>query len=128
MNNTAKLGLLLPAILNPATAVIGIGFGLLWLLRDDEDETTVDPEPIKRAQPVVRTVVEPLPAVELIAAAPLAEPLETGTVTVETVSEPTPTAISEVDQSEMIRKAMSELGKRSAAARAMKRAKQDAAE
>ena len=46
--HNAKLGLMLPAILNPATAaVVGIGLGLLWLLRDDEQETTVDAAPIK---------------------------------------------------------------------------------
>jgi hypothetical protein len=47
--HNAKLGLMLPAILNPATAaVVGIGLGLLWLLRDDEREAAVDDVPTKR--------------------------------------------------------------------------------
>ena len=46
MNNHAKLGLLLPAVLNSATAaVVGIGLiavGLYRLLPDDEEEVTVE--------------------------------------------------------------------------------------
>tara|TARA_B110000908_G_scaffold99790_1_gene117822 strand:+ start:715 stop:966 length:252 start_codon:yes stop_codon:yes gene_type:complete len=58
---------MLPAILNPATAaVVGIGLGLLWLLRDDEQETTVDAAPIKRAKPTARTDAQRVPAVETL--------------------------------------------------------------
>ena len=65
--HNAKLGLMLPAILNPATAaVVGIGLGLLWLLRDDEQETTVDAAPIKRAKPTARTDAQRVPAVETL--------------------------------------------------------------
>lgn len=113
--NTAKFGLLLPAVLNPATAAaVGIGLGLLWLLRDDDaNEATVDAVPIKETKLAVRTVVAPLPAVEM-------QTDEVGPEVVETA----PAPISEVDQNEMIRSAMSELGKRSAAARAKKKAEQ----
>ena len=127
--NTAKLGLLLPVVLNPATAaVVGIGLGLLWLLRDDEQEATVEPEPNKRTKPTVLTVAEPLPAVEQSEVQAVGEPsndaMETVETTPETLETP-PAAISKPDQSEMIRKAMSELGKRSAAARAKKKAERD---
>ena len=44
--NNGKLALLLPVVLNPATAAaVGVGLlgvGLLWLLRDDEEGVTVD--------------------------------------------------------------------------------------
>ena len=46
MNNTTKLGLLLPAVLNPATAAIvgiaAIAVGLYRMLPDDGEEATVD--------------------------------------------------------------------------------------
>ena len=111
MNNTAKLGLLLPVVLNPVTAVVGVGFGLLWLFRDDEDEAAVEPVPIKRPQLTVGTVVEPLPAIELDVDA-----------VVPVANKAAPAPIPEADQKEMIRNAMSELGKRSAASRARKKA------
>ena len=110
--HNAKLGLMLPAIFNPATAaVVGIGIGLLWLLRDDEQEATVGHLQIKRIKPAVRTAAHPLPAVQNL-------PYEAELV----VADAAPAAISEPDQKEMIRNAMSELGKRSAAARAKKKA------
>ena len=127
--NTAKLGLLLPVVLNPATAaVVGIGLGLLWLLRDDEEEATVEAVPNKLTQLAVRTVEKPLPAVEQSEVQPVYEPSNDAMETVETAPETLetpPAAISKPDQSEMIRKAMSELGKRSAAARAKKKAERE---
>lgn len=111
MNNTAKLGLLLPAVLNPVTAVVGVGLGLVWLFRDDVDEATVEAVQIKRLPPPVRTALKPLPTVE-----PLAEEV------VSVANEAVPALISETEQKEIIRRAMSELGKRSAAARAKKKA------
>jgi hypothetical protein len=132
--NHAKLGFILPAVLNPATAaVVGIGLialGLYRLLDDDEEEATVDAAPINGPEQAVLTVETRLPAVELSGIQPVYEPSNdaqqpAGTVP-ETLETP-PAAISEADQSEMIRKAMSELGKRSAAARAKKKAERDAA-
>lgn len=111
MNNTAKLGILLPTVLNPATAAFGIGLGLLWLLRDDEDEATVEPVKIKRLPPPAQTAAKPLPTVEA-----LVEQV------VPVTDQAVPAPIPDTDQKEMIRSAMSELGKRSAAARAKKKA------
>jgi len=91
--NNAKLGLLLPAFLNPATAAaVGIGLGLLWLLRDDEEqrEATVDAETIRQAKPAVKTVAQPLPAVEV-----LPDEIVLG------VTGAAPAPISETDQKEM---------------------------
>ncbi|AGI68143.1 hypothetical protein OAN307_c25460 [Octadecabacter antarcticus 307] len=114
--NTAKLGFLLPAILNPATAaVVGIGIGLLWLLSDDDDkEATVDNMPIKRIKPAVRTAAQPLPTLQKL-------PTDIELVVADTA----PAEIPELDQKEVIRSAMSELGKLSAAARAKKKAERE---
>jgi hypothetical protein len=113
--HNAKLGLMLPAILNPATAaVVGIGLGLLWLLRDDEQETTVDAAPIKRAKPTARTDAQRVPAVETLPDKIVPE-----------AREAVPAGTLEAAQKEMIRTAMSELGKRSAAARAIKKAERE---
>jgi hypothetical protein len=50
--NTAKLGLFIPALLNPVTrAAVGIGLGLLWLLRDEEQEEAVEDLPVKLLAP-----------------------------------------------------------------------------
>lgn len=117
--NNAKLGLILPAILNPAVAAaLGIGIvavGLYRLLPDDAEDATVeevrsnDPE---MAIPIARQSVPTVDMNEVQrVVAPSNEPLQT-----------VPVATDEADQSEMIRKAMSELGKRSAAARARKKA------
>lgn len=119
MNNTVKLGAILPVLLNPATAVIGVGLGLMWLLSADDDEETA-------AQVDVATTGAILPDGKEVAATDLTEPLpalenQTHTVATEPY-ETAPTAISEAEQKEMIRKTMSELGKRSAAARAKKKA------
>ena len=112
--NTAKLGFLLPAILNPATAaVVGIGIGLFWLLPDDdqdEQKATVSDVPTKRIKPAVRTAAQPFPAVENIKLV---------------VADAALATIPELDQKEVIRTAMSELGKRSAAARAKKKAERE---
>ena len=117
MNNTAKLGAILPALLNPATAVIGVGIGLLWLL--SEDEETAD-------QPDAATVGDALTVGTEVGATAVAEPLlAVGSQPHTDVSDPrdtAPVAISDVEQKELIRKTMSELGKRSAAARAKRKA------
>jgi hypothetical protein len=110
--HNAKLGLMLPAILNPATAaVVGIGLGLLWLLRDDEQEATVDEVPIKLPRSAVTAVEQPVLAVDQRPSEPAPEAYD---------AEIAP--IPEVDQKEAIRATMSELGKRSAMARAKKKA------
>ena len=119
MNNTAKLGLLLPAVLNPATAaVIGIAaiaVGLYRMLPDDDEEVIVDAVATNVSDIATSTVEATLPAVELSEAPPVEEPFRNPIPTA-------PAGTSEADQSETIRKAMSELGKRSAAARAKKKA------
>jgi hypothetical protein len=113
--NTTKLGFLLPVLLNPATAaVVGIGLGLLWLLRDDEEEATVDAAPINRAKPTARTDAQRVPAVEVLPDKIVPE-----------AREAVPAGTLEAAQKEMIRTAMSELGKRSAAARAIKKAERE---
>jgi hypothetical protein len=110
--DNAKLGLMLPAILNPATAaVVGIGLGLLWLLRDDEQDATVDDVPIKLPSSAVTTVVQPVLTVDQRPSEPALEAYDAEIV-----------PIPEVDQKEAIRATMSELGKRSAMARAKKKA------
>lgn len=113
--HNAKLGLMLPAILNPATtAVVGIGLGLLWLLRDDEQEATIDAAPFKRAKPTVSTDAQRVPAVKVLQDKIVPE-----------ASAAVPAETLEAAQKEMIRTAMSELGKRSAAARAIKKAERE---
>jgi hypothetical protein len=113
--HNAKLGLMLPAILNPATAaVVGIGLGLLWLLRDDEQEATVDDVPIKLPSSAVTAVEQPVLAVDQRPSVPAPEAYDAEIV-----------PIPEVDQKEAIRATMSELGKRSAMARAKKKAERE---
>ena len=113
--HNAKLGLMLPAILNPATAaVVGIGLGLLWLLRDDEQEATVDDVPIKLPSSAVTAVEQPVLAVDQRPSEPAPEAYDAEIV-----------PIPEVDQKEAIRATMSELGKRSAMARAKKKNKRE---
>ena len=68
--------------------------------------------------------MDPSPAVEQSEVQPAYEPSNDAMETVETAPETLetpPAAISKPEKSEMIRKAMSELGKRSAAARAKKK-------
>lgn len=114
MNNSAKFGLLLPVVLNPATAVIGIAalaIGVYRLLPDDdEEETVVTPEEESGTEHVALAIKRPLPTVEL----------DDG-VDVPIVDQAAFAPLPEVDQEEIIRSAMSELGKRSAAARAKKK-------
>lgn len=113
--NNAKLGFLMPVVLNPATAaVVGIGLGLLWLLRYDEKDAPADAVPIDLLTPAVLTVAEPLPAVKNL-------PMKVEIVATGAAH----TAISKPDQKEMILNAVSELGRRSAAARAKKKAERE---
>jgi hypothetical protein len=110
--HNAKLGLMLPAIINPATAaVVGIGLGLLWLLRDDEQDATDDAVPIKLPSSAVTPVVQPVRAVDPRPCEPTLEAYDAEIV-----------PIPEANQKAAIRSAMSELGKRSAMARAKKKA------
>ena len=115
MNNTVKIGAILPVLLNPATAVIGIGLGVLWLLSDDDNEETA-------AQVDVATTGAILPDGKDVAATNVTEPLPTVERQPDTVARETSETIPDAVQKEMIRKTMSELGKRSAAARAKKKA------
>jgi hypothetical protein len=41
-------------------SIVGTGLGLLWLLRDDEQEATVDDVPIKLPSSAVTAVVQPV--------------------------------------------------------------------
>jgi hypothetical protein len=133
MNNTARLGMLLPTVLNPATAVVGIGLGLIWLLRDDQDDATNEPVKIKRLPPPAQIAAKPLPTVGNLPAKPTATTDAHQLPTVETLPgkivpearEAVPAGTLEAAQEEMIRSAMSELGKRSAAARAKKKAERE---
>ena len=127
-----------PALLNPAAATIIavglVGYGLMKLLSDDgaddaKEEVAGWTEPQSRDS-TVGTVEKPLenrleqPSV--VSKAPL-ERIQ------DTASEPFDAALQETERSqesdaarhEMIRKYMSELGKRSAASRAKKRASDD---
>lgn len=119
--NNAKLGLLLPAILNPAVAAaLGIGIvvvGLYRLLPDDDEDANVEDVPSDGPKVAIPVIKPTAPTVEVNEAqqvdVPSIEPLQADDVAIEP------------GQSEMIRKAMSELGKRSAAARAKKKADPD---
>ena len=103
---------MLPAIINPATAaVVGIGLGFLWLFRDDEQDATDDAVPIKLPSSAVTPVVQPVRAVDPRPCEPTLEAYDAEIV-----------PIPEANQKEAIRSAMSELGKRSAMARAKKKA------
>jgi hypothetical protein len=114
---TAKLGLLMPALLNPVTlAAVGVGVGLMWLLRD-EDEETIEEAPTKRLPRPSQAVAQPLLTVEVLQRD--AEPMESEAAHLET---------AEVNQKEIIRSAMSGLGKRSATARAQKKAQTEVGE
>jgi hypothetical protein len=115
--NTAKLGLLMPVLLNPVTlAAVGVGVGLVWLLRD-EDEETIEEAPTKRLPRPSQAVAQPLLTVEALQLD--AEPMESEVAHLET---------AEANQTAIIRSAMSEFGKRSAAARAKKKAQSKAGE
>jgi len=120
--NNAKLGLLLPAILNPAVAAaLGIGIvavGLYRLLPDDDEDATVEEMPSNDPEMAIPVTKQPVPTVEMNEVQPVHVPSDEPLQTV-------PVATYEADESEIIRKAMSELGKRSAAARARKKAEPD---
>ena len=96
MNNTAKLGMLLPTVLNPATAVVGIGLGLIWLLRHDQDEATVEDVPIKPIKSEAKTAAQPLVTVGNL-------PAEVERVVANAAAD----AVSLSDQTDSIRSAMS---------------------
>ena len=119
--NNAKLGVLLPAILNPAVAAaLGIGIiavGLYRLLPDDAEEATVDAVPRNDPEMAIPVAKQPVPTVE-VDEVQRVDGTSNGSLQ-------TDDAVREADQSEIIRKAMSELGKRSAAARAKKKAEPD---
>ena len=120
--NNAKLGLLLPAILNPAVAAaLGIGIvavGLYRLLPDGDEEETVEDVSSDGPEKAVLDARQPVPTADIneVQRVEVAskEPLQT-----------VPAATDEADESEIIRKAMSELGKRSAAARAKKKVERE---
>ena len=84
------------------------------MLRDDDQEATVHDVPTKLPSSAVTAVVQPVRAVDPRPPEPTLEAHDTEIV-------PTP----EVDQKEEIRRAMSELGKRSAMARAKKKAERE---
>ena len=125
----AKLSLILPAVLNPATAaLVGIGLiavGLYRMLPDDEEDASVGVLPVNGSKQAAETVKTRLSAVQpcqtQISDEPAAEARETANANIAIAS----ATISDSDQGEIIRKAMSELGKRSAAARAKKKADRD---
>jgi hypothetical protein len=102
--------------LNPTTAAVlavgAIGYGLFKLLRDDdESEGLVEAngsEPQNEPLPKVDSTVEPRRAIT--------------DDNKEEVSKTSNELEPEVERRELIRQAMSELGKRSAAARAKKKA------
>jgi len=125
----AKLGLILPAVLNPATAaLLGIGLivvGLYRMLPDDDEDANASTVPSNGPQPAVLTVKAQLPAVDKSDVVPLRQPSNDAQTTADTALETAPASTPEANQSETIRKAMSELGKRSAAARAKKKAQLD---
>ncbi|WP_424177149.1 hypothetical protein [Yoonia sp. TsM2_T14_4] len=126
MNNHAKLGMLLPAILNPATAaIVGIAamaVGLYRMLPDDEKDATVGAVSSNGSKQPIPTVEARLPAVELDDVQRGCQLSGDGLGTVPVVHATVSTKPSDDDESAMIRKAMSELGKRSAVARAKKKA------
>ncbi len=121
-NKTAGLGLLLPAALSPALAAalgIGIiGFGIYRLLGDDEECQNFGGLP--ELSPTVASTFDDtdsfgsdgVPTVSM-AQGPQDDPQ---------VADPEPLGVDQDDaKQKMIREAMSELGKRSAAARARKK-------
>jgi hypothetical protein len=122
-SKTTGLGLLLPAALNPALAVtlgVGvIGFGIYRLLGDNEE--CEKPKALPEPSPTVGTVVEDLisddaNSVETVAVVELPQ----------TADFDQHGADQDDTKQKMIRDAMSELGKRSAAARARKKAEASA--
>jgi hypothetical protein len=142
MNKTASFGGLLAFISNPAVlAAVGVGALILTVMEalsgdDDEQDNASEAAPNDSV-----TLTEPLEGVEFTVPATVVEPFETVEVTVEPTAhssvedrdiaealddgnndmEQSETVSAEAVKKEMIRQAMSELGKRSAAARAKKK-------
>jgi len=131
-------GFLLPALMSPATATVlaigVVGFGLMKLLA--EDENAEDKPPVNRLadkQQQPRSSIQPNVVLQVKSAEPekvlpepAVEPLKTAVEKPDTVIiEPFETQLSahEPDRGELIRRYMSELGKRSAAVRAAKKQK-----
>lgn len=142
MNKTASFGGLLALISNPAVlAVVGIGAVVLTVMEalsgDDEEQDNGS----EAAPNGSVTLTEPLEGAELTVPATVAEPCETVEATADPAVHSTvedqyvaealddgntdmqqgQTASEEAAKKELIRQAMSELGKRSAAARARRK-------
>lgn len=141
MNNNASLGGLLALISNPAVlAVVGIGAVVLTVIEmfsEDDDKQDNGSEPVS-CGPIPFT--EPLKTADLTVPATVIEPFETVDATVENTVHSSvedwhaaagvdngidhlhqvEIVSEEAAKKELIRQAMSELGKRSAAARAKK--------
>ncbi|NSX56333.1 hypothetical protein [Parasulfitobacter algicola] len=117
------LGLLLPVIANPTVAAtIGIGvisLGIYSLLKDDDD-SEVDQKPKTKLDKLSKPLENETATVDAISSSELSTVsnaiLERQNYDPEHTSE----TRSEDERRELIRQAMSELGKRSAAARAKK--------
>ena len=135
-SKTAGLGLLLPAVLNPGTAaLIGIGvigFGIYRLLGDDEerDQTEALGEAQSKALPEpslsVASTVEGQNSDGSDAARPVT--LDQSRAMAPQHADSAPQDVDLLaEKQKLIREAMSELGKRSAAARARKKAEADKA-
>lgn len=121
MNTTSNMKLLLPAVLSPATAaIVGLGIGLLWLLRDTEMEE-------ERFKSAAVLPTKTIGADKAAASHPFPAGESGGSVDSQTEDQAIPSANSDLDHQETIRKAMSELGKRSAVARAKKKAEKEMA-
>lgn len=137
MNNNASLGGLLALISNPAVlAVVGIGAVALTIMEmfsDEEDDQNDGSEVVPHGS---TPCIEPLKNKDLAVPATVIEPFETVETTAEEVvystvedlhlSEPIDCydgnlQEDEAAKKEVIRQAMSELGKRSAAARAKRK-------
>lgn len=124
----AGIGAALPLLLNPATlsfvALGAVGWGIYNLLRDDEEDGCDEPSNTVQKTPAKTQVTK-----NEASRTPLVDAQTTAQL--ETVLSPneeaeTPSKSGERDEdaerSLMIRQAMSELGKRSAAARAKRKA------
>lgn len=142
MNNNASLGGLLALISNPAVlAVVGIGavaLTIIELFSDEEDDQNDGSEAVPHGS---TPFIEPLKSEDLAVPATIIEPFETVATTAEEavystvedlcMSEPVDDFDNDPQQDtsdsqeaatkEIIRQAMSELGKRSAAARAKRK-------
>lgn len=119
----------LPFLLNPATvgvvAIGAVGWGLYTLLRDEGDEEDSENAGMGIANP---NKISPAPKINTVEAKP--EELQVSSQPAEPAESCLDAAghseafegANAVDQKEIVRQAMSELGKRSAAARARRKA------